>query len=942
MARRKIKNKEQTFEVSQDDLQGYYSRYLPQYGPGGPLPATNPWFKIANLGNKLSNFKNVSNKDIKAKDYMKFSLTNTAKAGDLSGDETEFLMKDDGTFQVDENNKKIPNPLYDTGNRYLSMDEKNNPVMLTYGQNRAKLLNPIFGPDSERVKSGRFSARRVNPVTGKVEYVNPDGSVRTSGDIAEDQLQPYNAESFNFDKDNNVVSWNTTKYNDYNEPTEIITNPYDVNNPFNIKDPYSKQKDISDDYFKKDIEEIDENENIHPKSQKQITEEYLKKINQNIDETTKTDAKYGGQLPKAQNSEEFLGSGPINWSAQFDEAELQGALDAQAENYGIADAADIDPMTGMPTTGSLSTYGEVWSGEGWEDVAGVTPTTDDFKVDDMAWHNDQLVPEAGGSAFVQDDYVTGDGQGDLTLGEDKMKLARKNLKKKEKADKKAERLANREQKAKKRKMWGDNLAQQATNFGNYLFDKTANSKPVAALDMVKDVASIYTDVMDNIEADRMENKKFQGMNTIDNLVDPLEANAEGTKGNYDTLTGLLRIDDAVVSELARDGKELYQVGGEPESLTSLRRFTEELPTEIGYNEEDILNQKLSLAQMKKGGSNICPVCGKLKSQCGCNYKTGGDLPKAQNSWETIWNTTKDIYNKGSDIFNTGAKRAGITSITPYIGSTAANILGVGSSAYGLLDANLKFNQTLKDDSSIDKTDEEIDSDVSTMYSSIYSGPSSGGSFYSSMKKTGGQLPKAQYGYISSRDGKSNLNQSLKLAGTTALLSGLTRGLTTGITNRGNYKSAYNDYINNQGTDWYEEMCTTGTCPSWEENRLALLDGHAEPNFAWFRGTDDNLFGKQYVMNNNNVLQKGDLADAYWKNVKQGIKDGLYTGAINYGLNYLTDRTKIGSNVKNWWQDKGLPNISVGYLSRKHGGEQVDIDEQMLQELIAAGADIEIL
>ena len=57
MARKKIKNKEQTFEVSQEELQDYYSRYLPQYGPGGPFPATNPWFKIANLGNKLSNFK---------------------------------------------------------------------------------------------------------------------------------------------------------------------------------------------------------------------------------------------------------------------------------------------------------------------------------------------------------------------------------------------------------------------------------------------------------------------------------------------------------------------------------------------------------------------------------------------------------------------------------------------------------------------------------------------------------------------------------------------------------------------------------------------------------------------------------------------------------------------------------------------------------------------
>lgn len=187
------------------------------------------------------------------------------------------------------------------------------------------------------------------------------------------------------------------------------------------------------------------------------------------------------------------------------------------------------------------------------------------------------------------------------------------------------------------------------------------------------------------------------------------------------------------------------------------------------------------------------------------------------------------------------------------------------------------------------------------------------------QRYGYELPKAQLGYFSSRDGRSNLEQSLKLAGTVGLGSMLTRGLNTGITNRKNYKNAYNDYIDNQGSGWYDEMCTTGNCPTWEENRLELLDGHSEPDFGWFRD-QDNLFGKQNVMNNNNVLQKGDLADAYWQNVKQGVKDGLYTGAINYGLNFLGDRTRVGKNIKNWWQDKNLPTLEVGYLSRKKGGD----------------------
>ena len=821
MAIRKIKNKEQTFEVSQDELQGYYSRYLPHYGPGGPLPATNPWFKIANLGNKLSNFKNVSNKDIKAKDYMKFSLTNTAKAGDLSGDETEFMMEDDGvTFQLDENNKKITNPLYDSGNRYLSMDKDGNPILLTYGQNKANLLNPYIGADSERVKSGMFTERKVDPVTGRVIYVNKDGS-RTSGDVAEDHLVNYNAESFNFNKDNEVVSWNTTKYNDLNQPTEIITNPYDVNNPYNIKKSHSEQEKINEDYIKPPDEiEIDGNENIHPDSQKKINEEYLKNINKDIDDKTKTDVKYGGQLPKAQNSTEVVFE---NWSDQFEKADLQGELDAAAENYGIANIADIDLKTGMPTTGSLSAYGEVWGTENyaegsWEDIEGVTPTTEDLdpkggwanttigSIDDegvMSVNTNAEVPFADRNKYSsipgQNQNEAGewvDGEPVLkqydddgfqiynTLDKDQMKTAQKSLKVKNKADKKALKDAEKAQRVKKRKMWGDNFAQQATNFGNYALDKLGNSKGAALADITVDAAGIFTDFKKAQNASIMNQKPIQGMNTVDNLIDPLEANAEGTRGNYDTLTGLLRIDDAVVSELARDGKELYQVGGEPESLTSLQRFTEGIDGEIGYNEEDILNQKLSLALMRQGGS----------------------------------------------------------------------------------------------------------------------------------------LPKAQFGYVSSGDGKSNLNQSLKLAGTTALASMFGRGAYTGINNRGNYKDAYNDYIDIMGDDWYNTMCTTGTCPSVEANRLALLDGHSEPNFAWFRGTDDNLFGKQNIMNKHNVLQKGDLANAYWQNVKQGVKDGLYTGAINYGLNYLTDNTRIGNRVKNWWEDKGLPNINFGYLSRKYGGD----------------------
>ena len=829
MARRKVKNKEQTFEVSQEELQDYYSRYIPQYGPGGPFPATNPWFKIANLGNKISNLKNVSNKDIKAEDYMKFSIKNTAKPGDLSGDEPEFLMNDDGTFKLDENNKKIPNPAYDTGNRYISFDEKKNPILLTYAQNRAKRLNPLIGADSERVKSGRFTARQVNPITGKVEYVNPDGSVRTSGDIAEDQLQAYNAHSFNFDDQGNVVSWNKYKYNDYNEPVELITNPYDPNNPFNIPDPFTKQSEISDEYFKKDVDEVDPNKNIHEKSQKQVTEDYLKSINQDIDKKTKT--KYGGQLPKAQdgNAEEF-----VDWSSQFDEADLQGELEAQAENYGVANVADINPQTGTPNVGSLSTYGEVWSGEGWDDVEGVTPTTDEFKVDDMAWHNDQLVPEAGGSAFVQSEYVEGDAPGDLTLSKKQMKTAERNLKKKNREDKKALRKAEREKRAQKRKKWGETLGQQATNFGNYLFDKVANSKIVAGLDIVKDATSIYSDIMDAREAERMDNKKFQGMNTIDNLITPLEANIDGSRGDYDTNTGLLRIDDAVVSELARYGKELYQTGGESGPLSSLKRFTDKAD-EIGYSEEDIMNQKLSLDQMKRGGSNVCPVCGKLKSQCGCNYKTGGSLPKAQVSKEV--GVCGPIYSSSGRWFSTCGQRN--------------------------YDPLHNFDIGIKSVLGKDEIDPYLNMALTAGYTNTQRGGTGGLSTYLGGNYGGilqGDLAQDDIAFIPD----ANLVASM--------------GWKDEFKNR-------NDYA------------------------------------AWLRGRDKNplQWGLGAYYNKNIVGDQGDVLGGY-----ASLGNLNLTGGYNFG----TNSPELG--------------ITVGFPIKEDGGEQIDMDEQLLQELIAAGADIEIL
>ena len=117
---------------------------------------------------------------------------------------------------------------------------------------------------------------------------------------------------------------------------------------------------------------------------------------------------------------------------------------------------------------------------------------------------------------------------------------------------------------------------------------------------------------------------------------------------------------------------------------------------------------------------------------------GGQLPMAQNSWETFWNTGKEIYDKGKDLIDTGVKKVATHTVKPIIGAGVARTLGLAGAAYGLLDANLSFADDLKNNPNIDKSDTEIDSDVSTMYEGVYAPTSRGGSFFSSMKKTGGE------------------------------------------------------------------------------------------------------------------------------------------------------------------------------------------------------------
>ena len=132
-------------------------------------------------------------------------------------------------------------------------------------------------------------------------------------------------------------------------------------------------------------------------------------------------------------------------------------------------------------------------------------------------------------------------------------------------------------------------------------------------------------------------------------------------------------------------------------------------------------------------------------------KYGGQLPMAEGGWETLWNTGKEIYDTGKTIFNTGVKKAATHAATPVIGNAAASAIGLGSAAYGLLDANLNLHNTISD-ANPDKDPNEIKSNVEMMYDGVYGSTHGHNPFYGNMKKDGGQLQKAQHSHETDGDG----------------------------------------------------------------------------------------------------------------------------------------------------------------------------------------------
>lgn len=161
---------------------------------------------------------------------------------------------------------------------------------------------------------------------------------------------------------------------------------------------------------------------------------------------------------------------------------------------------------------------------------------------------------------------------------------------------------------------------------------------------------------------------------------------------------------------------------------------------------------------------------------------------------------------------------------------------------------------------------------------------------------------------------SDLESAMKVGAGAAVTSTIGRGVSALARNRSLDKDAFAQWKVGQdrahqallGMD-YDEYCLTGDCP---ENPF---QGNP-PNFKDWRNHD------YFSASQTNARPVGRLVQGFEDNplqgksiLKQGIRDGILTGALTYGTNKLLDNTRFGRKVKRNF------NVKVGWNGRRQAG-----------------------
>jgi len=276
MSRKQKKSPQQTFKVSKEDLGEYYSKYLPQFAPGGAYTPT-PYKSSAmysTIGGRAASFMNRvvgAGKDavrtkpprptINKRDYQKTTITNNTN-------EDQYYDSVDGS--VETKNVAMGNGL----NGWQGMD------------------NYLTGLQEVTDAEGNptFSQSTWNRDTGGIDYTNPDPSARTVNDIANERLSGIGAQYMTFNNDGNVDTYNTGTNNvaydaDTWSPPSVDNGTGDGSSSDEVIDPR---------------QELSRTSTSTPTQQEQAQIDWCAA---NPDDCPDADLRYGGALPRFQGND---------------------------------------------------------------------------------------------------------------------------------------------------------------------------------------------------------------------------------------------------------------------------------------------------------------------------------------------------------------------------------------------------------------------------------------------------------------------------------------------------------------------------------------------------------------------------------------------------------------------------------------------------------------
>ena len=311
MPRKQRKSPQQTFEVSQKDLESYYSKYLPGFAPGGAY-RTQPYRSSAmhaTTGGRLAGFmdrvaRGVGNAvkpkpprpSVNKRDYQKTTITNNTN-------QDQYYDFDDGSVET----KNVA--MAEGINGALGMD-----AYLTD-------LQQVKGADGKPV----FSESYWNRDTGEVDYLNPAPNARTEADIANQRISDVQGTHMNLN--NGVVE-------SYYDGTQNVA--YDSNAPL-TPPPVTGGTTVT-------TSQSDPVVTQGSSTQEQRNNTYNTFCEQNPDQCP--ERKYGGGLPRFQ-----IGGGDyeVFFPDPYEEESNNQATEEYPDLEGIQDIELPDDVVYDPT-----------------------------------------------------------------------------------------------------------------------------------------------------------------------------------------------------------------------------------------------------------------------------------------------------------------------------------------------------------------------------------------------------------------------------------------------------------------------------------------------------------------------------------------------------------------------------------------------------------------